>query len=149
MAANLRYQPEFADWLVLRASFNEGFKAPNLTDLYSKQSQSFQWRNVISHSASRKACQQLTVPSYQVENYTGGNPLLEAEEADAYNVGFVMSPPQVEGLSFSFDYFEIDSEDERLNSLGQLVALAAEGNLPAGTAVIRELLRRMVVSVVL
>ena len=49
-----------------------------------------------------------------------------------------MSPPQVEGLSFSFDYFEIESEDRATSlSLGQLVALAAEGNLPAGTAVVR------------
>ena len=34
----------------------------------------------------------------------------------------------MEGLSFSFDYFEIESEDRATSlSLGQLVALAAEG----------------------
>ena len=137
LAANLRYQPEFADWLVLRASYNEGFKAPNLTDLYSKQSQSF--NNVRdlpqceSQGVSAADC-----PSYQVENYTGGNPELEAEEADAYNVGFVINPPQVEGLSLSFDYFEINSEGRAAQlSLAQLVRFAADGQLPAGTAVIR------------
>ncbi len=137
MAANLRYQPEFADWLVLRASFNEGFKAPNLTDLYSKQSQSF--NNVVDiPQCESNGTPVADCPSYQVENYTGGNPALEAEEADAYNVGFVINPPQVEGLSFSFDYFEIQSEGRAANlSLAQLVRFAAEGNLPAGTAVVR------------
>ena len=137
LAANLRYQPEFADWLVLRASYNEGFKAPNLTDLYSKQSQSFNnvrdFPQCESQGVSAADC-----PSYQVENYTGGNPELEAEEADAYNVGFVINPPQVEGLSLSFDYFEINSEGRAAQlSLAQLVRFAADGQLPAGTAVIR------------
>ena len=99
LAANLRYQPEFADWLVLRASFNEGFKAPSLTNLYSKQSQSFNgvtdFPQCESQGVSAADC-----PSYQVENYTGGNPLLGSEEADAYNVGFVVSPPQVAMLPF-------------------------------------------------
>ena len=73
-----------------------------------------------------------------MENYTGSNPSLEAEEADAYNVRFVVTPPQVEGLSFSFDYFEINSEDRAAElTLAQLVRFAAEGNLPAGTAVVR------------
>ena len=137
LAANLRYQPEFADWLVLRASFNEGFKAPNLTDLYSKQAQSF--NNVTDFpQCESQGVAAADCPSYQVENYTGGNPALESEEADAFNVGFVLTPPQVEGLSFSFDYFEINSEDRAAQlSLAQLVRFAAEGNLPAGTAVER------------
>ena len=137
MAANLRYQPEFADWLVLRASFNEGFKAPNLTDLYGKQSQSF--NNVRDYpQCESQGIAAADCPSYQVENYTGGNPALEAENAEAYNVGFVLNPPQVEGLSLSFDYFQIDSEDRAAQlSLAQLVAFAATGNLPAGTAVVR------------
>jgi len=137
LAANLRYQPEFADWLVLRASFNEGFKAPSLSNLYSKQSQSFDavtdFPQCDSNPTPPERC-----PSYQVENYTGGNPALDSEDAEAYNVGFVVTPPQVEGLSLSFDYFEIETENRATSlSLAQLVSLAAAGNLPTGTAVVR------------
>ena len=137
IAGNLRYQPEFAEWVVVRASVNEGFKAPNLTDLYSKQSQSF--NNVVDYpQCESQGIAAASCPSYQVENYTGGNPDLQAETADAYNVGFVLNPPQVEGLSLSFDYFQIDSEDRAAQlTLAQLVAFAAEGQSPAGTAVVR------------
>ena len=137
LAANLRYQPEFADWLVLRASFNEGFKAPSLTNLYSKQSQSFDGVTDFPQCESQNI-EPVDCPSYQVENYTGGNPALGSEEADAYNVGLVITPPQVAGLSFSFDYYEVQSEDRATSlSLGQLIDFAAAGNLPPGTSVVR------------
>jgi outer membrane receptor protein involved in Fe transport len=45
---------------------------------------------------------------YTIFNLTGGNPDLEAEEADTTVVGFVYQPSFVEGLSFSLDRYVVD-----------------------------------------
>ena len=75
-------------------------------------------------------------PTFQVENFTGGNPDLQAEEAESTNIGVVLSP--VEGLRVSFDYFEVDTTDRATSlSLARLLSLAAAGTLPPGTAVNR------------
>jgi iron complex outermembrane receptor protein len=126
---------EATDWLVLRASYNEGFKAPDLTNLYSKLSQSF---NDVTDFVRCEAqgIEPLECPTFQVENFTGGNAELEAEEAESVNFGVVLSP--IEGLKASFDYFTVDTTDRATSlSLSRLLSLAADGNLPPGTAVNR------------
>ena len=45
---------------------------------------------------------------YTVFNQTGGNPDLEAEEADTTVYGFVYQPSFIEGLSLSADHYEVD-----------------------------------------
>jgi iron complex outermembrane receptor protein len=48
---------------------------------------------------------------------TGGNPLVDPEKADTITVGFVWQPTgMLDGLAFSFDWFDIDVKD----ALGQL-----------------------------
>jgi iron complex outermembrane recepter protein len=52
-------------------------------------------------------------PVFNGENYTmtqiiGGNPSLNPEEADTLAFGVVWTPGQIEGLSLSADYYEID-----------------------------------------
>jgi outer membrane receptor protein involved in Fe transport len=44
----------------------------------------------------------------QVRAIVGGNPLLQAEEADTYTFGFVFQPDFAAGLSLSVDYFDIE-----------------------------------------
>ena len=136
-SVNVRWNPEFLSSVVVRASYNEGFKAPNLIDLYGSLAQSFNdvtdFPQCESQGVAPTAC-----PTFQVENYSGGNPELEAEDAQAFNVGFVVSPPFVEGLSVSFDYFQVDTENRATElRLSQLVQFAASGNLPPGTRVVR------------
>ena len=132
-SVSVRY--EATDWAVVRASYNEGFKAPDLTNLYSSQAQSF--NNVTDFvRCDAQGVAPVDCPTFQVENFTGGNPSLQAEEAESINVGLVLSP--IEGLSVSFDYFEVDTTDRATSlSLSRLLSLAASGNLPPGTAVNR------------
>jgi outer membrane receptor protein involved in Fe transport len=46
----------------------------------------------------------------QVRELSGGNPLLLEEEAETLTYGIVVTPPFVEGLTFSLDRFEIEIE---------------------------------------
>ena len=136
-SVNVRFNPTAADWLVLRASYNEGFKAPNLTDLYSKLSQSFNdvtdFPQCESQGVAPADC-----PTFQVENFAGGNPELQAEKSKAWNFGAVVTPPFVDGLSLSADWFTIDTTDRATElRLGQLVRFASEGIVPPGTEVVR------------
>ena len=136
-SVHVRFNPAAADWLVLRASYNEGFKAPDLTNLYSKLSQSFNDVTDFPQCESQGVAP-VDCPTFQVENFTGGNPDLQAENSEAFNIGAVITPPFADGLSFSADYFEVDTTDRATQlRLGQLVRFAAEGNLPPGTEVAR------------
>ena len=136
-SVHVRYNPAAANWLVLRASYNEGFKAPDLTNLYSKLAQSFNdvtdFPQCESQGVAPTDC-----PTFQVENFSGGNPDLQAENAEAWNFGAVVTPPFADGLSFSVDYFKVDTTDRATElRLGQLVRFAAEGTVPPGTEVVR------------
>jgi len=132
-SVSVRYEP--TDWMVLRASYNEGFKAPDLTNLYQSRSQSF---NDVTDfvRCDAQGIAPVDCPTFQVENFTGGNPDLQAEEAESTNIGVVLSP--IEGLRFSMDYFEVDTTDRATSlSLSRLLSLASIGALPPGTAVNR------------
>ena len=122
-SVHVRFNPAAADWLVLRASYNEGFKAPDLTNLYSKLSQSF---NDVTDQpqCESQGVAPVDCPTFQVENFAGGNPDLQAENSEAFNVGAVVTPPFVDGLSFSADYFEVDTTDRATQlRLGQTRAI--------------------------
>ena len=136
-SAHVRFNPTAANWLVLRASYNEGFKAPSLTNLYSKLSQSF---NDVTDTpqCESQGVAPVDCPTFQVENFTGGNTDLQAEKSEAWNFGAVVTPPFMDGLSFSADYFTVDTTDRATQlRLSQLVRFHAEGNLPPGTEVVR------------
>ncbi len=47
----------------------------------------------------------------QINNFLGGNPNLEPEEADTITAGFDWTPAFLEGLSVSVDYYDIDIDD--------------------------------------
>jgi len=132
-SVSVRYEP--FEWLVLRASYNEGFKAPDLTALYSSRSQSF---NDVTDFPRCEAMgiDPVDCPTFQVENFTGGNPSLGAEEAESTNFGVIISP--FEGFKASFDIFSLDTTDRATQlSLQRLLRLQQQGGLPAGTAVNR------------
>lgn len=124
------------DWTItdeLRARFtiSEALRAPNISELFSTQSQSFfnvsdpcresNLQNVDPEVASqrRAACQALGVPEGFDSNYdsstlpgvVGGNPELEPEESSSYTAGVVYQPTWLEGFSATVDYWEIDLQD--------------------------------------
>src|SRR5690606_33595156 len=54
--------------------------------------------------------------AYNVTGFSGGNPNVRPEDADTVTAGFVYQPTFVDGLSISFDWYQVDIED----AIGQL-----------------------------
>ncbi|GAA0365667.1 TonB-dependent receptor [Bowmanella denitrificans] len=128
-----RYQ--VAEWLKVRASYGQGFKAPNLTDLYAKPQQSFEGVQDLTRcraqGISDKDC-----PKAQVETYTGGNLQLAAETSESYNLGLVLEP--IDKLLVSLDYYNVEIEGLVTSpEFEDLFKLEQEGNLPAGVVINR------------
>lgn len=117
------------DWAVnedlkFRASWNRAIRAPNISELFASQSVGL-WQgtdlcagDTPVLSADQCALTGVTAAQYgsispnpadQYNQFSGGNPNLEPEEADTYTLGIVSSP--FEGFNFSADYFEIDVEN--------------------------------------
>jgi iron complex outermembrane receptor protein len=130
----LRWQP--LENLIVRASYTEGFKAPNLTSLNSNVSESFNNVNDVTQCRAQGVADE-DCPTFQVRNFSGGNPNLEAEESEGWDIGVVWEP--IDNLTLGLDYFETDLTNA-IQQIGiqTLVNLQADGQpLPAGTAIIR------------
>jgi outer membrane receptor protein involved in Fe transport len=115
------------DWvpvesLHFRVGKARAVRAPNLSDLYTKQGQNFATvvdpcsaRNIGTGSATRAAnCAAAGIPASYDYVYTatlqilsGGNPNLKAETSDSLTAGFVFTPTFLSGFSLSADYFDI------------------------------------------
>lgn len=106
----------------IRGNYSRAVRAPNLSELFSAQSQNFATvndpcsaRNIGTGSATRAAnCASQGIPaSYDyvyvqsLEILSGGNPNLNAETSDSYTLGAVVQPRWVRGLSMSADYFNV------------------------------------------
>lgn len=107
----------------LRATYSRSVRAPNLSELFSQQSQNFapgfldpcSARNIATGSATRAAnCSAQGRPttydfvySQSLEIVSGGNPNLREETSDSYTVGAVFTPSFIPGLSISTDYYDI------------------------------------------
>jgi iron complex outermembrane receptor protein len=133
-SVSLRYQP--LDNLIVRASYTEGFKAPNLTALNSARSESFNNVNDITQCQAQGISDD-DCPTFQVRNFSGGNPDLESESSEGFDIGVVWEP--IDNLTIGVDYFETDISDA-IQQIGiqTLVNLEAAGQpLPSGTAIIR------------
>lgn len=128
---------EVVDGFRIRGGYQRAVRAPSLGELYSPQSQSYPSisedpcasdstaRAGSNAAAVRSLCLAQGVPTAIIDSYTytngqvnalvGGNPDLNEETADTYNVGFVWAPhfehPLLERLSLSVDYYSIDIKD--------------------------------------
>ncbi|WDT87228.1 TonB-dependent receptor domain-containing protein [Alteromonas sp. 009811495] len=123
-----------ADWAItedykFRASFNRAIRAPNINELFAGQSIGL-WGGVdgcangsgedggVLYSEAQCAATGVTAAQYgsitanpanQYNQFSGGNPNLDPEEADTFTVGFVASP--FEDFDFAIDYWKIDMEE--------------------------------------
>jgi iron complex outermembrane receptor protein len=103
----IKFQP--MDMLLLRGSYNEGFSAPALTDLYAPNATTFTGNryndpvlcpggvvNPVGGVSSRDC-------GIQFQRLTGGNTGLKAEKSKAWTVGLVVQPLQ--SVTVSVDYW--------------------------------------------
>ncbi|HYC70522.1 MAG TPA: TonB-dependent receptor [Opitutaceae bacterium] len=96
-----------ARWMVVRGSYNEGFRAPNLAQLFTGElirstSQTDSYRSTVTGLPSDGSVNRLFRRS--------GNQDLRPEEAEGRSAGIFIDVPFVKGLSVSADYWEIRQE---------------------------------------
>lgn len=92
-------------WMMVRGSYNEGFHAPNLAQLFTGTL----IRTVTGSTDSyRSAVTGLPTdgPSNR-RSVASGNPNLQPEESRGKSAGVVIEVPLVKGLSVGVDYWEI------------------------------------------
>jgi outer membrane receptor protein involved in Fe transport len=68
------------------------------------------------------------IPSISTASFSGGNPNVNPEKADTTTAGIVFQPARVDGLSVSFDWYEIDIND----AIAQLASQAVVNGCFAG-----------------
>ncbi|GAA4891852.1 TonB-dependent receptor [Ferrimonas pelagia] len=139
--AALSYRP--IEGLMLRASYAEGFRAPNLYELDGQRVAYTRVTDPLRCDPGNpdapntgKDCGQV-----QIRLISGGNSDLKPETSTSINAGVVVDFGQlglIDNLSMTVDYFKLEHED-RIQTLSttEILRLESEGTLPEGTAVIR------------
>lgn len=104
---------------LVRGSYNEGFRAPTLDELYGPQSISFSGNSyndpilcpngVVNTAAGGVAPRDCDM---QVQAQLGGNPKLKPETSKTNSLGFVFQPTK--DLQLSLDYWKIDLQNQIL-----------------------------------
>lgn len=93
------------DSFALRGSWGEGFRAPSLAQIGLGPSQESQFFKDLFLCADQGISEALC-PSLDQTIIFSGNPDLDAETSDSYNVGFVWQP--TDSLDIAVDYWDID-----------------------------------------
>ncbi|MDP2138307.1 MAG: TonB-dependent receptor [Candidatus Didemnitutus sp.] len=92
-------------WLMVRGSYNEGFHAPNLAQLFTGT-----LIRTVTGSTDTYRSSVTGLPTDGPSNrrsIASGNPDLQPEEARGKSAGIVIEVPLVKGLSVGADYWEI------------------------------------------
>jgi len=146
VGASMRYEeysdfgstsnPKFTlDWrpidpLMIRASYNEGFRAPNLSVM------NYPTRFTVGSSFDpyRGPVTGLPVDG-QFQRQTGieGNPNLVPETSEGRTLGIVLDVPWIEGLRFSVDYWKIDQENLIASPIAEEIRASDAAMLLAAT----------------
>lgn len=97
----LDYRP--IDWLMVRTSYNEGFRAPTVVELYTpaigRRSEGF--------VDTARPGQPDSATNITKRVVAGGNSSLKPEESESRSIGVVIEVPGVKGLTLFGDYFRI------------------------------------------
>lgn len=126
--------------LSVRASYSEGFRAPNIGELFNSGSRFDS--NISDPCATennpapdiRANCTALGVPGTftqlnpQISVLTGGNPDLEPETSETYTIGFAYSPSWAENSSWAQE-FTIDVNYYNIKLEDAIQALRAQDQL--------------------
>lgn len=104
---SLTWKP--TDWLLVRASSSQGFRAPSLPALYrgsfiaTALNQTDSYRSTVTNL--------VTDQSSNYINRVEGNRDLQPETSRGISAGVVIDVPKVKGLSLTVDYWEIRHKD--------------------------------------
>lgn len=118
----LTYRP--TSEVMFRASFNEGFRAPSIQELYQGMNDSRPTANdpcstppagsapIAADIAARCAAAGVPVGFVQklpqIQAKVGGNPDLQPETSESWSSGVVYSPEFIDGLSLTLDWYRIE-----------------------------------------
>ncbi len=118
------YRP--VDQFLVRGTWGEGYRAPDMDQLYGPQSQSFNDAIDTSGCIAVGDSNMDGIPdvdqdpslflaghpcvSTQYNNLTGGNTMLDAETSENFGVGAVWSP--TEDITLGVDWYSIETESE-------------------------------------
>ncbi len=121
----IEWQP--IDDLLLRATFSEGFRAPQIAELFAGQGDAFPTISDPCNSVDTDGDGVFdTVPALpgcagipngyvqanpQIRITTGSNPNLDPETSESTTFGFVYSPSWADGLDITVDYYKIELEN--------------------------------------
>lgn len=109
-------------WMMVRGSYNEGFRAPNLAQLFTgtlirtTTGSTDTYRSAVTGLPTDGPSNRRTIAS--------GNLNLDPEKSTGKSAGIVIEVPKVRGLSVSVDYWEIRRKD----------IIASGGGIPDDTA---------------
>jgi iron complex outermembrane receptor protein len=110
------------DNLLLRASYGEGFRAPNMQELYGNVSESF------PPAVDLVGCANGVAPctATQYRAFFGGNPELNPETSESWTAGFVWNI--TDDLSVDMSYYNISFTDQISTlGLGRMFQLERDG----------------------
>ncbi|MDB6094362.1 MAG: btuB 3 [Verrucomicrobia bacterium] len=130
-----------APWALVRASYNQGFHAPNLAEVFTGSlvrtatNTPDAYRGVVTGLPTDGSSNRRSVSS--------GNLTLKPESSIGRSAGVVVDLSAVKGLSVSVDYWEIQQKDvisgptatDAVNSDRDALAAATQAQLAAGTAI--------------
>lgn len=106
-----KFQP--ADWLLLRGSYNTGFRVPNFNQIFNGVTQSPNPGNTLTDPTTCPPGGQVNVTpgcaQINPDTLSGGNLNLEPETSEQYSVGVVLRPTP--RWSASADYWSIAVDD--------------------------------------
>jgi iron complex outermembrane receptor protein len=108
-----------------RATFSEGFRAPNISELFLGQQQSAEsytdpCRNygtsgtdpvTVANCQADGLAPDFNLATFQATTLQGGNPNLQPETSESFTFGVVYTPGFIENLTITLDYFDIEIED--------------------------------------
>ncbi len=122
---------DFTDWIAVRATVSEAFKAPSVSSLFAGQSDSFPLASdpcsniadvgaygtdatVTANCNSDGLSGGTNDPNVQLRARVGGNPDLGPETADSFQVGLILNP--IQDLTITIDSWEY----ELSNTIGSI-----------------------------
>ena len=115
-----------SDWIRFRGAYNVAIRAPNLDELFATQTIGFAAgddpcdKDFNPSQAVKDLCVQQGISPAEIDTFdhlnvgfgtqSGGNPDLREEESDTWTFGAVISPPFLQGLNLTIDYYNIEIE---------------------------------------